>query len=249
MDARVTPPGVFRRLMQSSDAEELFRTISSLYDIRREIIDVGARRVEIASVRDTNVLVDAIAPEEFAVDERLPYWADLWSSSLAIADRLLRGPSLGGHSILELGCGLGLSGIAAAMTGGRVTLTDYESDALLFARWNMLHNLGSARERERVRFALLDWRAPDLHRRYDVILGADIVYERLDFPPLLRLIDEALAPDGVAFFGDPGRTIGDDFLRAAAAAGFRVTRSVHPVRRHGRESAVVIAEIRRKEGE
>jgi len=41
----------------------------------------------------------------------------------------------------------------------------------------------------------MDWRAPSLDRHYNVILGADIVYERRMFSPLLGLMELALAPE------------------------------------------------------
>src|SRR5437870_12373463 len=43
----------------------------------------------------------------------IPYWAEIWTASRAIARRLAAGPSLEGAAVLDLGCGLGLSGLAA----------------------------------------------------------------------------------------------------------------------------------------
>ena len=47
----------------------------------------------------------------------MPYWAELWSSSLALA-RVMAVRPLRGVPVLELGCGLGLVALAAARQAG-----------------------------------------------------------------------------------------------------------------------------------
>jgi len=131
----------------------------------------------------------------------------------------LRNSDLRGKEVLELGCGLGLSGIAAVRAGGRVLMTDYEEDALLFAAENVLLNL-SPDDRSRVTFKQLDWRAPSLDCRFDLIIGADIVYERRFFSPLLGLFDALLQPDGVVVLTDPCRAVGREFFLGARESGW-----------------------------
>jgi hypothetical protein len=63
---------------------------------------------------------DLLNEEDFERDERLPYWADLWPSSYALADRVASDNSAEGDEptrLLELGCGLGLVTIAALSAG------------------------------------------------------------------------------------------------------------------------------------
>ena len=49
---------------------------------------------------------------EFTEDERLPYWTELWPSSLVLADWLYqRRESLRGQPCLDLGCGIGLTAL------------------------------------------------------------------------------------------------------------------------------------------
>ncbi len=175
-------------------AEALAEELARRYDLLAHTVPVGAQTFSLLTVRDTNRLVDAIDPEAFAADERLPYWGELWTSAIALAEWCLRTPWEPGASVLELGCGLGLVGIAAAGAGAHVTMTDYEEDALRFARCNAARNLPAEVVRERLCFTLLDWRTPPLGKTYDVILGADIVYERRFFLPLLSLFDRLLAP-------------------------------------------------------
>jgi predicted nicotinamide N-methyase len=196
--------------------------LSRRYQIAEHVVVVGERKLRISCVKDTNRLLEEIDPTRFALDERMPYWAELWTSSLALARHCLEELELEGKSVLELGCGLGLAGIAAALAGGNVTLTDYEDDALEFARYNAARNLPRNVLDKRVSFKNMDWRSPEGIGTFDVILGADVVYERRDFTPLLNLLKTALLPGGLVVLTDPDRAIGRDFFRLAAESGFRV---------------------------
>src|SRR5689334_12812754 len=49
---------------------------------------------------------------------RDPYWCEPWPSALAMAEQLLTRPGLvAGERVTEVGCGLGLAGLAAAVAG------------------------------------------------------------------------------------------------------------------------------------
>lgn len=50
-------------------------------------------------------------------DSRDPYWCAVWPSAVAMSDHLT-GMDLRQLSVLEMGCGLGLAGISAALHGG-----------------------------------------------------------------------------------------------------------------------------------
>jgi len=208
-------------------------------------VHAAGHAIRLLAVPDTNALLDRIDPAAFAEDERLPYWAELWTSSIALAEYCLREPALRGVPVLELGCGLGLAGIAAAIAGARVMMTDYEPDALAFTRWNVEHNLPGALADGRVNVGLLDWRRTEPGRRYDRILGADVAYERRNFLPLLTTIDLLLTDGGTAILTDPGRGIGADFAALAAARGFRVDAARTAAPQHDAARTIVRYELRR----
>jgi ETFB lysine methyltransferase len=196
--------------------------------------------VSLLLVRDASKLLEAIDVDTFAEDERLPYWAELWPSAIALARWTLETPGLRGQKVLELGCGVGLGGITAARAGGDVTMTDYEDDALLFARYNVATNVGSPLPIVRH----LDWRSPDGIGTYDVILGADIVYERRNFTPLLSLFRRVLSPAGCVMMTEPDRSIGRDFFAAASAGGFLLERRTTTVVRRSRSITVTCTLLR-----
>ncbi|HEX9006294.1 MAG TPA: methyltransferase domain-containing protein [Bacteroidota bacterium] len=244
---------------------ELART----YDLVAHSVPVAGRTFRLLAVRDTNRLVDGIDPKTFAADERLPYWAELWTASIALAEWCLGTRWEPAARVLELGCGLGLAGIAAAAAGAHVTMTDYDDDALRFARCNAGANLPPDVVRDHLRFAHLDWRNPPLDTTYDVILGADIVYERRFFLPLLTLFDRLLNPShsrsstgplrsvgrdmcpdlgrqgGCVVLTEPDRSVGKEFFHGAKLAGFDVTTQNSVVYWQGRAAGIVRAELRR----
>ena len=229
----------------SKNFESLRRDLASRYQLAHESVFVGQRRFDLTRVDDTNALVDAIDPATFAVDERLPYWAEIWASSIALAEWVTEMDPANGHQVLELGCGLGLPGIAAAAMGATVTLTDYEDDALLFSRCNALENLETKTVDATMRFVNLDWRKPNLDRQYSLVLGADIVYERKNFSALLSVVRAALKHDGIAVFSEPDRTVGGDFFTFAAQSGFRLERSTRLAAQQDRKVSVHIVTMTR----
>src|SRR5215216_1423098 len=80
---------------------------------------------------DPDAPLDQITQEEFdRDDERIPYFGAIWPSAEALVARVLAGPSLEGRHVLDLGCGLGPCGFAAARRGARVTFFDWEPRAL-----------------------------------------------------------------------------------------------------------------------
>lgn len=138
-----------------------------------------------------------------------PYWSVLWRSGVALA-RELDGVALRGLRVVELGCGLAVPSLAAARAGADVLATDGCPDALaLVARNARLNDV-------RVATAKTDWTESDeLLRRapFDVVLAADVLYERDSVAPLLSLLPR-LAPD--VWLADPGRPAAGEFLEQAA---------------------------------
>lgn len=164
-------------------------------------------------------------------EQNLPYWAEVWPSGLALADvALARRDELVGRTVLELGCGLGITAAAALEAGAQLLAADYSPISLALCRYNALRNAGH--EPQTVE---LNWRAPtadflaraDALRGYPVILAADVLYETRDIAPLLALAARLLAPDGTLWLAEPGRDTARRFLAAADELGWRRTSEGH----------------------
>src|SRR5438046_3881241 len=97
----------------------------------RERVVVEGRTLVIDRPGESERLLDhPFVRSAFAQDEYLPYWADLWPAARMLAKTVLREPWTRGTPALEIGCGLGLPGVAALSAGLRVTFSDYDATAL-----------------------------------------------------------------------------------------------------------------------
>lgn len=159
-----------------------------------------------------------ISEEDYVKDERLPYWADLWPASRLLATTALE-TNGAGRTLLELGCGLGLPTSAAVRAGFEVTSTDYYEDALHMTRFNSWRVNGVEPS-----VRMVDWRAlPEDLGKFDVVMAADVLYERPYGTLVAAAIAATLKPDGEAWITDPGRTALDVFLEQATVHGLHVT--------------------------
>jgi predicted nicotinamide N-methyase len=198
--------------------------LANRFDLIVKELTICGETFSMTSVRDTNVLLDRLDTSLPDAEDRVPYWAEVWTAAFGLAEWCLTARMAPGVSVLELGCGTGLVGIAAAKAGACVTLTDYNQEALAFARMNVTANLRD-NQRANVIVSSLDWRTPPGVARFDLILGADILYDRNVFPALAALLCASLRPGGMVILADPGRAVAGEFLRAIAEEGFTVTQS------------------------
>ena len=137
-----------------------------------------------------------------------PYWSVLWRSGVALA-RELDGRPLRGLRVVELGCGLAVPSIAAARAGASVLATDLDPEALEVVAQNADAN------GVHVETAAIDWAEPDelvSRAPFDLVLAADVLYERAAVAQLLSLLPR-LAPE--VWLADPGRPAADAFLEQA----------------------------------
>lgn len=138
-----------------------------------------------------------------------PYWCEIWPSAAAIARLWRRLGSLEGARVLDLGCGLGLPGIAAARQGAAVTFFDRQADALSFAEWNA-RRLGAPTSRVDSVCGQFGEAIPS--SPFGLIAMADVTYRRSAHAALLQQLDGALAADGVIVHADPLRDESAAFL-------------------------------------
>jgi len=140
-------------------------------------------------------------------NDYMPYWSYLWPTSLETAVAVLEQDWPRGTEALEIGAGTALAGFAALAKGLRVTFSDYDLQAVKLALFNARQN-GLEENAEGL---ILDWRQP-IDRRFSVILGCDVIYERQNHRPILGLLEKMLAREGEAWISDPGRHQASAFL-------------------------------------
>ncbi|HVE78732.1 MAG TPA: class I SAM-dependent methyltransferase [Gemmatimonadaceae bacterium] len=202
-------------LPAATDVARLERRLRRRFRTCETAVEVAGRRLTILHPASAE---DLISEDDFERDERLPYWAELWPSARVLAAHLA-GSEGAGRTLVELGCGSGLVTAAALVAGFSVTATDYYEDALRFTRVNGWR--ASGREPET---RIADWRAlPAALPRAELVVGADVLYERPYGPLVARALARTLLPDGLGIIADPGRVAVEAFVSALPAEGLRLT--------------------------
>jgi predicted nicotinamide N-methyase len=207
----------------------LLSRIHRRYPTITEQIGFGEITIEFTRIADPDRVLDDVVAEEdrrekttgvrLADPPHLPYWAELWDSAAVLARRFSREKILPDAHVLDLGCGMGLAGAAAAAMGARVLLGDLETTPLLLARLNTLPYADRADVRR------LDWRVDRLDKQFDIILGSDIVYEKSQWAFLEPFFQIHLAPGGKILLGEPHRQTGQLFIPWIEQRNWQVTES------------------------
>lgn len=151
--------------------------------------------------------------------ELFPFGLLLWESSVGLATRLAEHQTLvSGKRVLEIGAGVGFAGIVASKLGAIVRQTDHLPDALKLAKFNAATN-----EVHGIETFLADWRVWSHTSKYDVILGADVTYDRTMHFHLEQIFKRNLSPGGRVILSDPGRPQSLDFAAHLEKSGWIVT--------------------------
>jgi predicted nicotinamide N-methyase len=198
-------------------------------------ITVASRTFHILIPRD---LDDFITPSDVFHD--FPLWAKLWKASWILADMLARKPVEADAKLLEIGGGLGLVSIVAWAFGHRITLTEYNPDALQFARANAHLN-----DCVHLPTAKLDWNQPKLAGQFDTIVASEVVYKPEDFAPLLNLFQTYLKPGGEIILASEMRKTSGEFYKFLQAR-FNVTVLKKVLRSENEKTMVTVFKLRRK---
>ncbi len=181
-------------------------------------IDIGHREWMISCVTNEDSLIDAIDDLK-----HMPYGFLIWESSIGLARHLAPG-MVAGRSVLELGCGVGISGMVAQSLGGIVSQTDHQPGVLRLAEHNAAQN-----GIEGINRFIDDWSDWKHRERYDIILGADILYERAMHFHLKNIFRRNLAPGGAVLLSDPGRSQSMDLMLEMESNGWNIELTTIPV--------------------
>jgi predicted nicotinamide N-methyase len=176
-----------------------------MVELVEETVQAGPLTLGILRPPDPAALIDI---ERFKEEEYMPYWAELWASGVrlaaAVADR-----DVTGLAVLELGCGLGVPSVAAALGGATVLAVDWAQEALDVTQQNAERN-GASVETLRA-----DWSKPEpllARAPFDLVLCADVLYETRNVDTLLDLLPKLTAE---VLLGEPGRQTAGRFFELA----------------------------------
>ncbi len=203
--------------------QEIYQRIRQQYKVAFEPLKVGDVRLNLLKMTDLEEVLDGKDPLQNVSE--FPFWVRLWEAAIVLSE-FLAGQRLGpGTTVLELGAGLAAPGLTAAACGCKVMLSDYEELILDFARVS-----AAASSISGVGFKLLDWLDPPPMERFDVIIGAEILFRDDLFKPLLAILRQTLKPGGVVYLAhDVRRRSLKPFLEQAENE-YRIAASMRKLR-------------------
>ena len=179
------------------EAAKLLKNIRKNYKVGFEKFSVRDISLDILSISDLEPVLKGKDP--FKDVSSFPFWVKLWESAMVLADVAATLNPENGPRLLELGAGLGVPGLVAARRGFDVTLSDYEKLPKDFQR------ISAAANKIKVAIQHLDWTKPPEIEKFDVILGAEILYKN-DVPkPLLKVMGKMIKPGGAIYLAHDQR--------------------------------------------
>jgi len=191
--------------------------------------EISGRKYKLINITDKDRLFDQILelpPGHSAIqDEQIPYWTDLWPSAIGLAAYLLERPGmLKNKSVVEIGSGMGLSGMIASQLGAKVILTDYLKEA--FEAAAILWSINGFNPPE---FKVMDFRDPDPHLTADIILASDVIYEKRMHLPLIHTFRALSHKDSIILLSEPQRKYSAPFFDLLSHGGYRWERHEYKI--------------------
>ncbi len=185
---------------------------------RESVILEGRTYILTLPERSDQLLENPTLKTHHALDEYVPYWADLWPGARMLGKYLLKQTWPAGLTVLEVGCGLGLPGIVAQSLGMHVIFSDYDATAMQFARENSWIN-----GFDNFETLHMDWRFPPSNLKVPLLLASDLIYEMRNVEPLVHLIKHVVAPGGECLLTDQDRVPMQHFRDTLQSQGLTYT--------------------------
>jgi predicted nicotinamide N-methyase len=199
------------------------KDIFSNVKLKSKQLSCGNKKFKIDYSDDLDSIIDQMTNEQFEKDERFPYFFAIWDSGVLLAEHILNDiPALQEKTILELGAGTGISGIALAINSNcRVIFTDYEEYSCRLCRHNCeinnLHNFDTV---------TADWRDfPEINENIDIVICSDVLYEKKQVAPLFNVLNSFLQRKIPVYLADPGRAYIGQFLQLVKDSGYSIKAS------------------------
>jgi len=205
------------------------------YDTDTTELVINGRKFQMLLPKDLSRFIDT----QNLLHE-FPLWAKIWQASWVLAGFLAEMPVAAGKSFLEIGAGAGLVSIVAASFGHRITMTEFNPDALQFAQANaVINGCPQLIIRE------LDWNRPQLTETFDYIVASEVTYKEEHVRTLLRLFKNYLKPGGAVYLAGEMRRVSRDFYQQLQAA-FDIRIQKKTLRSAGEETAIFLFQMTRK---
>lgn len=187
------------------------------YQVKLETIHGQGADLQLRSLLDRQQFYDPLgeAEREGISSSAWPIFGLLWPSGRVLAHAMLT-YEFGGKRILELGCGLALASLVVHRRGGDITASDCHPLAADFLLENLALNQLPA-----MKYQTGNWsRTNPLLKRFELIIGSDVLYDRGQPEVLSQFIALHAQPDAEVLIVDPDRGNRVSFNRKMEALGY-----------------------------
>jgi 2-polyprenyl-3-methyl-5-hydroxy-6-metoxy-1,4-benzoquinol methylase len=202
-------------------------------------IRIAGKNLELYGIRNWDIFVNNLAEKGDDYVKLFPFWVKIWEASILLADHLMRIGLEREKEILEIGAGMGVTGLFLGAFGHKVTITDREEDALELLRMNVernrLHNV-SVRK--------LDWSNPDLSGKFDIICGAEVIYNDTSIQSVMNLCHKYLQPGGSIYLAHDVKRMCIIKFIGMVPGKFEIKNIIRTLKAEGRQNKVVIHSLR-----
>jgi ETFB lysine methyltransferase len=185
--------------------------------VRYQTIELGGVDIHVKSLRDTQEYRDEGGEAEaLGISSAMwPLFGVLWTAGIVLAELMVT-QDIQGRRILEVGCGLGLASLLLNQRSADITATDQHPEAATFLASNVALN-----EAEPIPFVRVSWADAEVELGlFDLIIGADLLYDREQAEPLSRFIEQHANPACEVVLVDAGRGQAGRFSRCMSALGY-----------------------------
>lgn len=162
--------------------------VSKFGEVEFQPVSVGDKTLQVLQIKNMQQYIDKLMDKTRSGKKViLPLWAKIWPASLVMGFSLSRFPLADGVEVMEIGGGSAICAMTLAGRGFKVTVTDMDQDALLFARINALKN----GLEENIAFALTDFSTP-AEKKAGCIVGVEMLYDERQFDLMADFVNGSL---------------------------------------------------------
>lgn len=137
---------------------------------------------------------------ETGVIQEIPFWATVWPGAIMLARQINHQIQVVGKTVIDLGCGGAVAGIAAARAGAKAVIAnDLDAVALEMAMQNATANQVSLKP------DLTNYLATQTLPPAEIVLVADMFYQSEQARRLTNLLTEAVKTGCEVFIADGQR--------------------------------------------
>lgn len=197
------------------------------YEVETVTHHIGSSDFHIRALRNRQQFADpdGVAQRAGISAASWPLFGVIWPAGFALAEEMSRHP-IDGKSILELGCGIGLTSLVLARRGANITACDHHPLAEAFLQHNIALN-----HIPPIVFHTAPWLGPNpLLGRFDLFIGSDLLYERDHAALLAGFIARHANSVAQLLLADPGRGYVRPFSTLMAAQGYTRTAQHMPMK-------------------